>query len=113
MFYFVFFINLIIIHHIHNLTILLPGYLIEIENFLKDINSKYLFSEKIKTVDYSTLFKPFSNSLINYGNNIINNGIQFINSFFNMILIIVISFYLSLEFNKVRAFIYNIAHKSF
>ena len=102
----------IIIHQIQNLSLLLPGYLIEIENLLKEINSKYLLSEKIKTVDYSTFFKPVSDSLINYGNNLIHNSIQFINSFFNMILIIVISFYLSLEFNKVKIFIYDLANKS-
>ena len=102
----------IIIHQIQNLILLLPGYLVEIENFLKEINSKYLLSEKIKTFDYSTFFKPVSNSLINSGNNIISNSIQFINSFINVILIIVISFYLSLEFNKVKVFIYDIANKS-
>ena len=102
----------IIVHQIQNLTLLLPGYLIEIENLLKEINSKYLLSEKIKTVDYSTFFKPVSDSLINYGNNLIYNSIQFINSFFNMILIIIISFYLSLEFNKVKVFIYDMANKS-
>ena len=102
----------IIIHQIQNLTLLLPEYLVEIENFFKDINSKYLLSEKIKTVDYSSFFKPVGKSLINSGNNIISNSIQFINSFINVILIIVISFYLSLEFNKVKAFIYDFANKS-
>ena len=65
----------IIVHQIQNLTLLLPGYLIEIENLLKEINSKYLLSEKIKTVEYSTFFKPVSDSLINYGNNLIYNSI--------------------------------------
>ena len=102
----------IIIYQIQNLSLLLPGYLIEIENFLKDVNTKYLFTEKIKTVDYSTIFKPFSQGLINTSDKIITNSIQFINSFFNMILIVIISFYLSLEFNKIKAFIYNIADKS-
>ena len=102
----------IIIYQIQNLFLLLPGYLTEIENFLKDFNTKYLFTEKIKTVDYSTLFKPFSQGLINTSDEIISNSIQFINSFFNMIVIIVISFYLSLEFNKIKVFIYGIADKS-
>ena len=102
----------IIIHQIQNLIILLPGYLVEIENFLREVNDKYLFTKKIETVNLSSLFKPISSTLINSGNNIINNSIQFINSFFNIIIVIVISFYLSLEFNKVKAFIYNIADKS-
>ncbi len=102
----------IIIHQIQNLTSLLPVYLTEVENILKDINSKYLFSEKIKTVDYSSLFKPVAKSLVNASNNILSSSVQFINSFLNMILIIVISFYLSLEFNKIKIFIYDLAHKS-
>ena len=102
----------IIIHQIQNFILLLPGYLTEVENFLRELNTKYLLIEKIKTVDYSSIFKSFSKSLINSSNIIINNSIQFVNSFFNIILIIIISFYLSLEFNKVKAFIYNIADKS-
>ncbi len=102
----------IIIHQIQNLIILLPGYLEEIEKFLREVNDKYLFTEKIETVNFTALFKPISSTLINSSNNIINNSIQFINSFFNIILIIVISFYLSLEFNKIKIFIYNIADKS-
>ena len=102
----------ILIYQIQNLVLLLPEYLEAIEIFLRNINIKYLFTEKIKTVDYTTLIKPLADSLINSGNNIIDNSIQFINSFFNMILIIVISFYLSLEFNKIKKFVYIIAEKS-
>ena len=102
----------ILIYQIQNLVSSLPGYFEEIEIFLKDINAKYLFTEKIKTVDYNTLIKPVTDGLINHGNSIIGNSIQFINSFFNMILIVVISFYLSIEFNKIKNFVYNIADKS-
>ena len=102
----------ILIYQIQNLVLLLPGYLEEIEIFLTDINNKYLFTEKIKTVDYSNLIKPVTDSLINSSNNFIDNSIQFINTFLNMILIIVISFYLSIEFNKIKKFVYNIADKS-
>ena len=91
---------------------MLPGYLEEIEKFLRDINTKYLFIEKIKTVDYTAIIKPVTDGLINSSNNIIDNSIQFINSFFNMILIVVISFYLSIEFNKIKKFVYNIADRS-
>ena len=102
----------ILIYQIQNLVSSLPGYFEEIEIFLKDINDKYLFTEKIKTVDYNTLIKPVTDGLINHGNSIIGNSIQFINSFFNMILIVVISFYLSIEFNKIKKFIYDLADKS-
>ncbi len=102
----------ILIFQIQNLVFLLPEYLEEIQMFLRNINTKYLFTEKIKTVDYTTLIKPITDGLINSSNNIINNSIQFINSFFNMILIIVISFYLSIEFNKIKKFVYDIANKS-
>ena len=102
----------ILIYQIQNLVSSLPGYFEEIEIFLKDINAKYLFTEKIKTVDYNTLIKPVTDGLINHGNSIIGNSIQFINSFFNMILIVVISFYLSIEFNKIKKFIYDLADKS-
>ena len=102
----------ILIYQIQNLVLFLPGYLEEIERFLRDINTKYLFTEKINTVDYTTLIKPITDSLINSGNNIIDSSIRFINSFFNMVLIIVISFYLSIEFNKIKKFVYKIADKS-
>ena len=105
-------ISPIIIHQIQSLITLLPSLIAEIQNFLEEINAKYLFSEKIKTVDYTTLFKPVAKSLINTGDNLINNSIEFINSFFNMVLIIVISFYLSIEFNKIKIFVYNFADKS-
>ena len=102
----------IIIHQIQNLILLLPGYLVEIENFFKEINTKYLFSEKIKIVDYTTLFKPLARSLLDSGDNLISNSIGFLSGFFNIILIVVISFYLSLEFNKIKIFIYSFAEKS-
>ena len=102
----------ILIYQIQNLVLSLPGYLEALEIFLRNINNKYLFTEKIKTVDFTTLIKPVADSLINSSNNIIDNSIQFINSFFNMILIFVISFYLSLEFNKIKKFVYKIADKS-
>ena len=102
----------ILIYQIQNLVLSLPGYLEALEILLRNINTKYLFTEKIKTIDYTTLIKPVADSIINSSNNIIDNSIQFINSFFNMILIFVISFYLSLEFNKIKKFVYKIADKS-
>ena len=102
----------IIFYQIQNLIESLPLYVTEIENFISEINNKYLFSEKIKTIDYTNLFKPITKGLISSGNNILSNSIEFIASFLNIVLIIVVSFYLSLEFNKIKAFIYNLAKKS-
>ena len=102
----------IIIHQIQNLILLLPGYLEDVEKILRELNTKYFFTEKIKTVDYTSIIKPITENLINSINNLLNNSFQLINSFFNIILIFVISFYLSLEFNQIKAFIYNIADKS-
>ena len=102
----------ILIYQIQNLILLLPGYLEKIEMFLRDINAQYLFTEKIKTVDFTTIIKPVTDGLINSSNNIIDNSLRFINSFFNMILIVVISFYLSVEFNQIKKFVYNIADRS-
>ncbi len=102
----------IIIYQIQNLVLFLPAYLTEIETLFREINSKYFFFEKIKTIEYTSIIKTISDSLISSSNNIISNGIEFVNSFFNLILIIVISFYLSLEFNKIKEFVYNIAKNS-
>ena len=55
----------ILIYQIQNLVLSLPGYLEAIEIFLRNINTKYLFAEKIKTVDYTTLIKPVADGLIN------------------------------------------------
>ena len=82
------------------------------ENFIKEINNKYLLSEKIKAIDYTSFFKPLSNNLLNSGNHLINNGIEFFSSVFNIILIFIISFYMSLEFNKIKLFLYDFANKS-
>ncbi len=102
----------VIVYQIQNLIISLPGYILEVETFFSLINKKYLISEKFKNLDYTSIFKPFTKSLISSGNNLINNSLEFINSFFNLILIVVISFYLSMEFNKIKVFIYNFAKKS-
>ena len=102
----------IIFHQTQNLISIIPDYLSDAENFIKDINDKYLFSEKIKTIDYISFFKPLSKSLLTSGNHLISNGIEFFNSVFNIILIFIISFYMSLEFNKIKIFLYNFANKS-
>ena len=102
----------IIFYQLQNLIIIAPEYLNQAENFIKEINNKYLLSEKIKAIDYTSFFKPLSNNLLNSGNHLINNGIEFFSSVFNIILIFIISFYMSLEFNKIKLFLYDFANKS-
>ena len=102
----------IIFYQLQNLIIIAPEYLNEAEKFIKEINNKYLLSEKIKAIDYTSFFKPLSNNLLNSGNHLINNGIEFFSSVFNIILIFIISFYMSLEFNKIKLFLYDFANKS-
>ena len=102
----------IILEQTQNLILILPSYLSEIEKFIREINTKYFFNDKLKSLDISFLFKPLSNTLLRSGNELINNSIQFFNSFFNIILILVISFYMSLEFEKIKSFLNNLADKS-
>ena len=102
----------IIFYQLQNLIIIAPEYLDEAQNFIKEINNKYLLSEKIKAIDYTSFFKPLSNNILNSGNHLINNGIEFFSSVFNIILIFIISFYMSLEFNKIKLFLYDFANKS-
>ena len=102
----------IILEQTQNLILILPSYLSEIEKFIREINTKYFFNDKLKSLDISFLFKPLSNALLRSGNELINNSIQFFNSFFNIILILVISFYMSLEFEKIKSFLNDLANKS-
>ena len=102
----------IILEQTQNLILILPSYLSEIEKFIREINTKYFFNDKLKSLDISFLFKPLSNTLLRSGNELINNSIQFFNSFFNIILILVISFYMSLEFEKIKSFLNDLANKS-
>ncbi len=102
----------IIFHQIQNLITIIPEYLGDAENFIKEINNKYLFSEKIRTIDYTSFFQPLSKNLLTSSNHFISNGIEFFNSVFNIILIFIISFYMSLEFNKIKLFLYDFANKS-
>ena len=102
----------IITFQIQNLITILPEYLSDAQIFIKEINNKYLLSEKIKTIDYVSFFKPFSKNLLISGNHLVSDGIDFFSSLFNIILIFIISFYMSLEFNKIKLFLYSLANKS-
>ena len=71
-----------------------------------------MFYDQFKSLDISILFKPLSNTFLKSGNELIKNSVEFFNSFFNIILILVISFYMSLEFEKIKSFFNDLASKS-
>ena len=102
----------IILHQIQNFITVLPEYFSYAKDLIIEINDKYLFSEKIKNIDYTSLFKPLSSNIVTSGNNLITNGIEVFNGVFNIILIFIITFYMSLQFNKIKLFLYDFADKS-
>ena len=102
----------IILYQIQNFITILPEYVSYAKDLIIEINDKYLFSEKIKNIDYASLFKPLSSNIVTSGNNLITNGIEVFNGVFNIVLIFIITFYMSLQFNKIKLFLYDFADKS-
>ena len=102
----------IILHQIQNFITVVPEYFSYAKDLIIEINDKYLFSEKIKNIDYTSLFKPLSSNIVASGNNLITNGIEVFNGMFNIVLIFIITFYMSLQFNKIKLFLYDFADKS-
>ena len=102
----------IILYQIQNFITILPEYVSYAKDLIIEINDKYLFSEKIKNIDYSSFLKPLSSNIFTSGNNLITNGIEVFNGVFNIVLIFIITFYMSLQFNKIKLFLYDFADKS-
>lgn len=102
----------IILHQIQNFITVFPEYVSYAKDLIIEINDKYLFSEKIKNIDYTSFFKPLSSNIVTSGNNLITNGIEVFNGVFNIVLIFIITFYMSLQFNKIKLFLYDFADKS-
>ena len=102
----------IILYQIQNFITILPEYVSYAKDLIIEINDKYLFSEKIKNIDYTSLFKPLSSNIVTSSNNLITNGIEVFNGVFNIVLIFIITFYMSLQFNKIKLFLYDFADKS-
>ena len=105
-------ISPIIIKQLQNFISMIPTYSQKIEMLFNEINSKYFHKEKIESGYYISFLKPFSKSLITAGNEIINNGILFFNSLFKIVIILVISFYMTLELKKIKLFLFQVAKKS-
>ena len=102
----------IILYQIQNFITILPEYVSYAKDLIIEINDKYLFSEKIKNIDYTGFFEPLSSNIVTSGNNLITNGIEVFNGVFNIVLIFIITFYMSLQFNKIKLFLYDFADKS-
>ena len=98
-------ISPIIIKQVHNLISLIPSYVGKIEILANELNSEYFINEKIKSFNYIDFLEPFTKKLITSSSILVNNGIQFFNSFFNIILVFIISFYMSLEFKNIKIFL--------
>ena len=105
-------ISPIIIKQIHNLISILPSYISKIEILINKFNSEYFIDEKIKEFNYMDFLEPFTKNLISSSTILVNNSIQFFGSFFNIILILIISFYMSLEFKNIKIFLDDFENKS-
>ena len=105
-------ISPVIIKQLQNFISMIPMYSAKIEILLNQLNTNYLLKEKLESGYYINFLKPFSKNLISAGNEIINNGILFFNSLLNIVLVLVISFYMTLELQKVKSFLFLVAKKA-
>ena len=105
-------ISPIIIKQIHNLISILPSYVSKIEILISEINSEYFIGQKIKGFNYIDFLEPFTKNLISSSTIIVNNSIHFFSSFFNIILVFIISFYMSLELKNIKFFLDDFESKS-
>jgi predicted PurR-regulated permease PerM len=105
-------ISPIIIKQIHNLIFILPSYVSKIEILINEFNNKYFIDEKIKDLNYIDLLEPFTKKIISTSSILVNNSIQFFSSFFNIILILILSFYMNLELKNIKLFLDDFENKS-
>ncbi|MDC1023051.1 AI-2E family transporter [Alphaproteobacteria bacterium] len=105
-------ISPIIIKQIHNLISILPSYVSKVEILINELNNQYFIDEKIKGFNYIDLLEPFTKKIISSSSILVNNSIQFFSSFFNIILILIISFYMNLELKNIKVFLDDFENKS-
>ena len=101
-------ISPIILKQLQNFISMIPIYSDKLEIMLNELNSKYFLKEELEGGDYISFLKPFSKNLMTAGNEIINNGILFFNSLFNIVLVLIISFYMTLELKKIKLFLFQV-----
>jgi len=96
-------ISPIIIKQTQNLLSILPSYMSKIEILIDQYSYQYS-NNKINNFNFIDFLKPFTENLISSSTILVDNSIQFFNSFFDIILVFILSFYMSLEFKKIKIF---------
>ena len=105
-------ISPIIIKQTQNLLSILPSYMNKIEILIEQYSNQYSINEKINNFNFIEFLKPFTKNLISSSTILVDNSIQFFNSFFDIILVFILSFYMSLEFKYIKIFFNNFQNQS-
>jgi len=105
-------ISPIIIKQTQNLFSILPSYMSKIEILIEQYSNQYSINEKINNFNFIEFLKPFTKNLISSSSILVDNSIQFFNSFFDVILVFILSFYMSLEFKYIKIFFNNFQNQS-
>ena len=105
-------ISPIIIKQTQNLLSILPSYMSKIEILLEQYSNQYSINKKINDLNFIEFLKPFTKNLISSSTILVDNSIQFFNSFFDIILVFILSFYMSLEFKYIKIFFNNFQNQS-
>ena len=105
-------ISPIIIKQTQNLFSILPSYMNKIEILIEQYSNQYSINERINNFNFIEFLKPFTKNLISSSSILVDNSIQFFNSFFDVILVFILSFYMSLEFKYIKIFFNNFQNQS-
>ena len=105
-------ISPIIIKQTQNLLSILPSYMSKIEILIDQYSNQYSINKKINNLNFIDFLKPFTKNLISSSTILVDNSIQFFNSFFDIILVFILSFYMSLEFKYIKIFFNNFQNQS-
>ena len=105
-------ISPIIIKQTQNLLSILPSYMSKIEILIEQYSNQYSINKKINNLNFIEFLKPFTKNLNSSSTILVDNSIQFFNSFFDIILVFILSFYMSLEFKYIKIFFNNFQNQS-
>jgi predicted PurR-regulated permease PerM len=105
-------ISPIIIKQTQNLLSILPSYMSKIEILIDQYSNQYSINKKLNNLNFIDFLKPFTKNLISSSTILVDNSIQFFNSFFDIILVFILSFYMSLEFKYIKIFFNNFQNQS-
>ena len=84
----------------------------KIEILIDQYSNQYSINKKINNLNFIEFLKPFTKNLISSSTILVDNSIQFFNSFFDIILVFILSFYMSLEFKYIKIFFNNFQNQS-